>query len=245
MKHIFLLSVFLFFLAGCLNSESTLSIVNPENINTNETQDEWQETQDYTIVAELAAENINIYAKKSGELFRDFKIDYKGSTYPKPYWMNITNPTWAPYIIYKDIDTNGKEELVIILTVGAGTGVLEQEAHVFRIENNTLVEVLVDNPIAVVLKNTITKLSPSEAEISIGDRKYKIDVKQLGIQPETLFDDLYFGNNIKFDVNDNNQLIAKVGVQISPTTVIGEIVIVYEFQDKMYQAKSIDFQSYD
>ncbi len=245
MKHIFFLSVFLLFLAGCLNSESTSSIVNPENINTNETQDELQETQDYIVVAQLDAENIIIYAKKGAGLFRDFKIDYKGSTYPKPYWMNITNPTWAPQITFKDIDTNGKEELVIVLTIGAGTGALEQEAHVFRIEDNTLVEVLVDNPIAVVLKNTITKLSPSEAEICIGNKKYKIDVKQLGIQPETLFDDLYFGNNIKFDVNDNNRLIAKIEVQISPTTVIGEIVIVYEFKDKMYQAKSIDFQSYD
>ncbi|MFJ7733140.1 hypothetical protein ACIQXF_14725 [Lysinibacillus sp. NPDC097231] len=210
-------------------------------------------TNDYDEIAKSDKVGVTLYAKKLNGLYTDFKIDYQGSILSKPYWINTTNPTWSPEIIYEDISQDGKKVLVIILTKGIGTGVLEREVHVFQTQqrksNKTQslvpVEVPVDEPLAILLKNVKTELTPNKASVSIGDKKYIIDVKPLGIQPGDLFDEIYFGNLINFEIKDN-QLIAKLGGQISLAGgYIGDIQITYKFKDKMYQVKSIEFIPYE
>lgn len=210
-------------------------------------------TNDYDEIAKSDKVGVTIYAKKMNGLYTDFKIDFQGSLFSKPYWINTTSPTWSPEIIYEDISQDGKKELVIILTKGTGTGVLEREVHVFQMQQRKSektqsvmpVEVPVDDPIAILLKNVKTEITPNKAIVSIGDKKYTIDIKPLGIQPEHLFDDIYFGNLINFEIK-NNQLIAKLGGQISPVGgYVGDIQITYIFKDKIYQAKSIEFIPYE
>ncbi|WP_318614633.1 hypothetical protein [Sporosarcina sp. YIM B06819] len=204
----------------------------------------------YDEIAKSEKGDIILYATKMNvnDVYTDFKIDFKGVMMSRPFWINTTSPTWLPEIINADINGDGKQELIIILTRGTGTGIVEREVHVFHIQNQQLgkmffevpVEMLVDDPIAIVLKNVKTKMSSDKATISIGDKNYTIDIKSLGIQPEVLFTDIYFGNIINFEIKDN-QLIAKVGGIISPTGYIGSIQITYMFKDNMYQAKTIDF----
>lgn len=210
-------------------------------------------TNDYDEIAKSDKVGVTIYAKKMNGLYTDFKIDFQGSLFSKPYWINTTSPTWSPEIIYEDISQDGKKELVIILTKGTGTGVLEREVHVFQMQQRKSektqsvipVEVPVDDPIALLLKNVKTEITPNKAIVSIGDKEYTIDIKPLGIQPEHLFDDIYFGNLINFEIK-NNQLIAKLGGQISPVGgYVGDIQITYIFKDKIYQAKSIEFIPYE
>ena len=68
-----------------------------------------------------------------------------------------------------------------------------------------------------------------------------MDIRHLNIPPEHLFEDIYFGNIINFEIKDN-QLIANIGGQISPAGgYIGNIQITYMFKASMYQAKSIEF----
>ncbi|MGE7997708.1 hypothetical protein ACQKOF_03320 [Lysinibacillus sp. NPDC093190] len=205
-------------------------------------------TDEYDEIAKSDKVNVSIFAKKMNKVYSDFKIDFQGNVLSKPYWINTTSPSWSPQIIYEDINKDGKNELIIILTKGYGTGILEREVHVFHIQNQLLnkklVEVLVDDPIAIVLKNVKTELLPNKANISIGDKKYTIDIKPLGIKPEHIFTDIYFGNIINFEIKDN-QLIAKIGGQILPSGgYIGDIQIMYMFRDKMYQVKSIEFKPY-
>jgi hypothetical protein len=196
----------------------------------------------YEMVSKLSKENITLYAKKIGSLYRDFKIDFKGETYFRPFWMNDTNPTYAPLIYYEDINKDEKKELIIILTKGYGTGVLDEEIYVYRYTNG-LIDVLVDNPMAIIYKNVKTKLSIEKAKVSVGDKVYTVDITPLEIKPTNLFEDIAFGGITEYEVKDN-QLIVRVSGQISPASFVGDIVIVYEYRDKMYQAKSIVFQPY-
>jgi len=207
---------------------------------------------EYDEIAKSDKVDVTLYAKKMNGVYTDFKIDFQGGVLSRPYWINTTSPTWSPQIIYEDINKDGKNELIIILTkgTGTGTGILKQEVHVFQIQNQRIneelvevpVEVLVDDPIAIVLKNVKTELLPNKAIISIGEKKYAIDTKPLKIEHEHLFPDIYFGNLINFEVNAN-QLIAKVGGKISSAGgSIGDIQITYMFKDKMYQANSIEFK---
>jgi len=198
--------------------------------------------EEYELVSKLSHEKITLYAKKIGDLYQDFKIDFKGETYFRPFWINVTNPAYAPQIHYEDINKDGEKELIIILTKGYGTGLLDEEVHVYR-DTHGLMDVLVDNPMAIIYKNVKTSLTTTTAEIKVGDITYTVDIPPLDILPSNLFDDIAFGNIIHYEVQDN-QLIAKVSGQVSPVSFIGEIVIVYEYRDKMYQAKSIKFQPY-
>jgi hypothetical protein len=198
---------------------------------------------EYTVIAKSDKDNITIYAKKMDDLYYDFKIDFKGRVFSRPFWMNATNPTYAPQIYYEDIDKDEKKELIIILTKGYGTGVLDQEVNVFNIAYNRFSEVLVDNPLAVVLKKAKTRLTPTEAKISIGDKHYVVDISPVGIKPENVFKDIFFGGITKYDV-ENNHLVARLDARVSPTHSIGEVIITYEYRDEMYQSKSVDFQPY-
>ncbi|GKU82934.1 hypothetical protein [Niallia sp. NCCP-28] len=206
----------------------------------------------YDVVAKSNKKNITLYAKELDALYRDFKIEFKGGIISRPFWVNATSPTWSPKIIYEDINQYDEKELIIILTKGYGTGILEQEAHIFHIEKKKIgkeivdvpVEVLVDNPLAIVMKHVKTQLTPDKAKISIGGKHFTVAIKTLGIKPEHLFSNISFSNIIKFEISDN-QFIAKIGGRISPIGgFIGEVVIVYEYRDNIYQAKSIEFQPY-
>jgi hypothetical protein len=195
------------------------------------------------MVAKSGKDDISMYAKKIDDLYYDFKIDFNGRIASRPFWMNVTNPTYAPKIYYEDINKDEKKELTIILTKGYGTGVLDEEVYVFETDSNRFGEVLVDNPLAVVLKNAKTRLTPTEAKISIGDKQHVVDISPVGIKPENVFKDIYFGSIIKYEV-ENKHLIARLAAQVSPAHTIGEVIITYEYRDKMYQAKSVDFQPY-
>jgi hypothetical protein len=115
-----------------------------------------------------------------------------------------------------------------------------EDVHVFHTIDNRLTEVIVDNPLAIIYKNVKTKLSNEEAEIRIGEKEYKVDTTPFEIKPENLFDDIGFGSIIDYEVINNN-LMVRVGGQISPAMSIGDIIIVYEYRNKMYQARTIDF----
>ena len=67
--------------------------------------------------------------------------------------MNVTNPSYAPQIFYENINNDEKKELIIILTKGYGTGVLDQEVKVFHEDNHRFSEELVYKPMDIVSKN--------------------------------------------------------------------------------------------
>ncbi len=195
----------------------------------------------YEVVSSLNKENITLYAKEVNGLYQDFKIDFKGQIYSRPFWMSVANnPNYAPEIYSEDINQDEKEELIIILTKGYGTGVLQEEVYVLGYSDG-LVDVLVDNPLAIINKNVKSKLSTKEAKISVGEKVYTVDIIPLQIESTNIFGDIVFGDIINYEVTDS-QLIVRVSGRISPSSNVGEIVIIYEYRDKMYQAKSIDFQ---
>ncbi|MFE4896176.1 hypothetical protein [Peribacillus butanolivorans] len=201
------------------------------------------------VISKSKETNVILFAndkdRKYG-MYRDFEMKIDGGTRYFPYWVNVTNPTYAPRILYNDLNQDKKKDLTIVLTKGYGTEALDSEVHVLNKTQTNIgeiyEEVLVDNPIAIILKNVKTKLTQHEAVVSIGDKKTVINIEKFQIPPDHLFNDVAFGSIVKFDVVDNH-LVASVGGQITPAMFIGTIEISYKFQDKMYQAKKIEFKS--
>lgn len=195
------------------------------------------EAEEYKVVSELPKENITLYAKQKNGFFQDFKIHFKGETYFRPFWMNVTNLTYSPKLFYEDINQDGKKELIITLTKGYGSGAVDEEVYVYSYTNG-LIDVIVDNPLAIIYKNVKTNLTTEKAEITVGDKISIVDTKS--IEPSHLFEDIGFGSIIDYEVIYNN-LMVRISAQITPGMFIGDVVIVYENRNRMYQAKTINF----
>ncbi|MGE6517637.1 hypothetical protein [Lysinibacillus sphaericus] len=69
----------------------------------------WATIKGYDKVATSSKDDITLYAKKIDDFYYDFKIDFKGRIASRPFWLNVANnPTYAPKIIYEDINRDGK-----------------------------------------------------------------------------------------------------------------------------------------
>ncbi|MBK3495089.1 hypothetical protein JFL43_09510 [Viridibacillus sp. YIM B01967] len=217
------------------------NIANDDNFNKNPVQSVTRERA----VATLPKENITLYATERDGYLQKFRLEVNGNSRLFPYWMNVSEEAFSPKIYFNDINSNGEKGLIIVLTTGTGTGIIEQNVHVFHKTKSNLgyvyKEILVDNPMAIISKNVKTNLTKSEAIIKIGNKETVINIENLGIKPENLFSDISTGNIIKFDVL-NNELTAIIGAQVSPVGgFIGNFHISYIFKDNMYQMKKIEF----
>lgn len=186
-----------------------------------------------------------LFADEKKGLLTNFKLKIDEETSSFPRWVNVSNPTYYPKLFLNDLNDDGRKEIIIVLTTGTGSGLVEQEVHVFNNIDTNIGEIyeekLVDNPIAIINKNVKTTLTKSEAIIKIGNEVNKINIEKYGINPKHLFPDIAFGSILKFDVIDN-KLNAIVGAKISPAGgYLGDVYITYTFKDNMYQAEQIKF----
>lgn len=150
-----------------------------------------------------------------------------------PDWRSSDAPAFGPRVFFEDINQDGKEELVIVLTKGHGTGIMITEAHVLQKTKANVGEIyeekLIDNPVVIINKNVKTKkVSKDQVEITIGNKK-TID---------TIYK--YLGSyTIDFSVY-KNELVVFMRGHLSQLPE-GGILITYQFKDNMYQSKNIEY----
>jgi hypothetical protein len=206
-------------------------------------------TIEYKVIGKIEEIDFTLSAIEENGTYKDFKLDFKDWWTKYPKWEGSTSTAYAPQVIFEDINNDKNNELIIILTTGHGTGINQQEVHVFHVaykldkvtgqrKVDYINPILIGNPIAIVYKNVKTNLSTHKAVIKIGNKITTVDVN---IPSKDLTYDIGYGNILKYFVKDN-QLISLVGIHL-PTFggLIGYIEIVYEYKDKMYQAKSIKY----
>ncbi|MFF2448266.1 hypothetical protein ACFVSW_14295 [Neobacillus sp. NPDC058068] len=185
------------------------------------------------VVATLKKAKATLYAtKREGDLEK-FRLEMDGGIRWFPYWRSTAAPAFGPRLFFEDINEDGKEELVIVLTTDHGTGIMITEAHVLQKTMTNIGEIfeekLIDNPVAIINKNVKTKkVSNDQVEITIGKKKTN----------DTTHDYLKH-EQIDFSVY-KNELVVFISGHISPPTE-GGILITYQFKDNMYQTKNIEY----
>jgi hypothetical protein len=206
--------------------------------NRNMSKEVFSNNEDETkLVSEIPEENIKLYAiNKDNGMYTKFLLEI-GNMQRYFNWQNVSNPTFSPKLILSDLNKNGIKELAVILTNGTGTGVHTEEVHI--IDTTTFQDYDVENPIHVIYKDVNTKISPKNAIISFDDETIVLDERYLESDFQ-FFDDIVFENQVHYEIKDNN-LYVTVGAQVSPTSYIGEIEMLYYFQGKMYVVDSIKF----
>lgn len=85
-------------------------------------------------------------------------------------WTNEANPSFYPEIQLADINHDGKNEIVIILTSGTGTGVMLQNIHVLN--EKDLSELSIEDPVDAVQQNVQSSITKEDGKVIV-TAKYK------------------------------------------------------------------------
>lgn len=105
-----------------------------------------------TLLSGTSDKKIAIYGvqeKAQKDIFSSLDVVINGET--KTFnWINITNPSFYPQISVIELDADGEDEIVIVLTKGAGTGVHDSEVHVLK---SDFTEISVSDPREFVLSH--------------------------------------------------------------------------------------------
>lgn len=131
-------------------------------------------------------------------------------------WVNVTNPSYVPTVNIADVNNDGKDEIIIILTTGYGTGVLQQDIHVLNMGD--LSEINIQNPMEEINKNVSSTITENEGKVNVTVKWNGKIIEKSNYNPDYAgiwFDEVSFGSHIRYDIIDN-KIIANVSGAISP-----------------------------
>ncbi|MBE6067854.1 MAG: hypothetical protein E7211_09210 [Clostridium lundense] len=192
------------------------------------------------LVAEIPNSNIKLYYVQYDEVegrYRGFILEINDV---KKYfeWENVDNTSRKPELILSDLNKDGKNELVVILNKGYGTGVQDEEVHVIK-QDLFFYEILVENPLISLHKNVHLENSPEQVIIILNNKKTVLNKRGMTALP---YEDLGagYGHHIGFEVN-NNILYSRVLLGVGTNPGVGEFIIKYIYKDEIFQVQSIDF----
>ncbi len=197
-------------------------------------------------IASIPDEDIFLYpvesSKKDG-LYKELILSINGVN-KKFNWETIAKIEDSPELKYLDLNTDGKKELVILLSRGGGTGSVRETIHIVNPEN--FIEYKIENPVNIIKDNVRTKiLSKKEMEIELNGNIYNIKIdnvpkKLSGIYPNEI-SEIYYEDFIDYQIIDNT-LSAIVGVEGDFLKYLGYIIIDYSFKDGEFKANKITFE---
>lgn len=178
---------------------------------------------------ELAkANDVTIYANKPAEdaVFREITIQTKNRAKTFP-WITSENRTYYPKAYEADINKDSQTELVLILTIDHGTGVLAQEVHVLNVED--LSEVPVENPVEAAYKQVPSKITAASDSVTVEleINKQKVEKKFKKSDAAIWFDRVGYGAFTEYTYQDS-KLLANVSVNVSPAETAGTLVVEYD-----------------
>ncbi|MDR0267020.1 hypothetical protein [Paenibacillus sp.] len=192
------------------------------------------------MIAESDDKTVHITGIKTDEgIFGQLKIITSVFSSSAPGY-NVSNPTYAPQIISEDLNGNGQQEVVVILTTGYGTGVYQSNVVVYNSEGT---RVPVEDANTAFLKQFSGNFSDQGLELNVQGQHYEVpysfilsDHAHLDARPQ-------IGSIMQYTVEDG-VLTATTGVQISPSEFVGDLKLKYSFKNGSFQAGNASFELY-
>lgn len=171
-------------------------------------------------VAEVTDTKNRLYPVQESEGFYEgFILDWEGKN-AEYKWKSIASPAAPAELLSADVTYDGTKDAIITLPAGYGTGVYLEDIHV--VNGKTLQETHIE----------------AAADAA---RKWVVSNMELNNQEELLL------NHIDYQMNENEQLIALVGVAISPLEYMGELAMtyVYDSEKEMLMIDSISYNPFE
>ncbi|MFD1956899.1 hypothetical protein ACFSL6_22660 [Paenibacillus thailandensis] len=80
-------------------------------------------------------------------------------------WQNVDNPAYSPAVHIADVNGDNREEAVILLTTGTGTGVHIEELHVLSLED--LTELEAEDPVRYVNSHVTSSVTAADGKVRV------------------------------------------------------------------------------
>ncbi|WP_454191546.1 stalk domain-containing protein [Paenibacillus sp. Marseille-Q7038] len=174
------------------------------------------------------------------------KLKISGQTYSFPDWNGMWGWNYKPKLITEDINGDGHKEIVVVNTLGYGTGLFNQEAKVWN--PVTKKEEKIDSLKKIVEENiekSTIKADKNQIQISLQIKGSKEPVTQVIKDPYasemSLNDGLGFGAWERYMVTDG-KLILRASANYTNTSPAGELIVTYQYKDHKYQADEIKYE---
>nr|WP_312578079.1 hypothetical protein [Sedimentibacter sp.] len=182
---------------------------------------------------------VKVYLNKENNgMYEEITIETKDNQ--KTFqWRNVTNPTYVPIKYIADVNNDNKDEIIIILTTGYGTGVHVQDIHILNLEN--LTEIFIEDPVeainSAVTSSIIADGSKVNVEVKWDDQTIEkaYDKSYAGLW----FEKVVFGSHVEYEV-ENNRIVAKVSGAISPAGFAFTAVVLYDENLKVINIEVVD-----
>jgi len=194
------------------------------------------------VVSDLPEADARLYPfSETDGSYKGFILEIKGE---RKYfdWESVVNPTYAPEMLHGDINNDGKNELIVILTTGTGTGFHVEKIHV--IDPDNFIEYEVINPLDIINQNVETSIIHEDGRVTIAlkinGEVFNAAFDENYVSNNNWSEDIIFKNIIKYSVEDS-KLTAIIPAQVSPTVFIGDIVITYKLENNKYVMDKLNY----
>jgi uncharacterized protein (UPF0248 family) len=191
------------------------------------------------LVAEIPSSNIKLYFVKDDKdfgMFRGFILQINDV---KKYfnWENV-NRNRKPQLILSDLDKDDKDDLIVILNKGYGTGVQDEEVHVIK-QELFFYEILVEEPLIPMYKKIKIEKTKEQITIILNNKKTVLNKRGMTALPYQELGAGY-GHHVGFEVK-NNILYSRILLGVGTNPGVGEFIIKYMYKDEIFQVHSINF----
>lgn len=188
-------------------------------------------------------QKVKIWGEKSDGGYWGMRITLGEITRNFPFWYNVGNPSYAPQVYLQDLNQDGKDELLIILTTGYGTGFKEEKAYIF--DSGDFSEIPLEDWQTYTLKHVVPgKVTKEGASIQIDHKELAIPH---GIPEEDFksgkpywYESPAYGQYFRYEVR-NDKLYAIIPLWFSPALSSGQLEIEYSYKDKFFQGNGIKY----
>ena len=206
-----------------------------------------QESPDFTetLVAALPERDIYLYGRENGA---DLHVGDRVYAYD---WLYTTPRQIMPVMDVHDYDKDGKEELLVSLHIGSGTGVAVDELHIVEIKEDPVKDVTFHEEDyrkqleqAGIGFRTVTESGELVGVIQIGDKVDKVSLEEYQAEnSEFIQDKISFGSIVHF-YSEDGQLKARYGVGAIMEGSVMPIYIGYVYADIQYEAGRLKMSNY-
>lgn len=181
----------------------------------------------------IKEKEIYLYGKWSEEGSYEQILLKNGNKEKEFNWKGI----WKePELLLSDLNSDGKEELVTIITTGYGTGFLQQEIHIINLD--TMTEFTIENPVNIVKDSVKTKLSSNKVIFSVGKETAIAEIEPMLNSIAEEYKSLIYGTFMRYYV-DNNTIKVSVDSKTNPGNFLAEFEVSYKFENNNFKKDKV------
>ena len=160
-------------------------------------------------------DGITLFGKMNadGDMFNEITVQTKESS--KSFtWENVTNPSYYPIVRMGDVDDDGKEEIIIILTLGYGTELNIQEIHILKMDD--LSEKEIENPLKAIKENVKSVISKNDGKVHVSIESFETKMEKTYNELDASIwnEEVGFGSIVTYELL-GNRIMATVPGSVS------------------------------